>query len=181
MRLPDAMRNVGTFGPGRRSQLGHTLGGQGNVTTSVTSLRILTREQCLALLPTVPVGRVGVSIDALPVILPVNFLLVDNWILFRTVPGTKLDAAMIRSVVAFQADEHAPDGSWGWSVLVRGYAHDLKDGISIAAAALLRAWAFPHGEANHVVGIETTMVSGRRFGALPAPSSRLEDNGPGTA
>lgn len=121
------------------------------------------------------------TIDALPVILPVNFLLVDDWILFRTVPGTKLDAAMRRSVAAFQADEHAPDGSWGWSVLVRGYARDLKDGTRTAAASLLRPWAFPHGEANHVVGIETTMVSGRRFGAMTPLTALLEENGPTTA
>ena len=128
-------------------------------------MRALTREQCLSLLTTVAIGRVGVSIDALPVILPVNFLVLEDWILFRTVPGTKLDAAMQRSVAAFEADDHAADGSWGWSVLVRGYAHDLRDGRSVPAAGALHPWPFPHGEANHVVGIEATMVTGRRFGA----------------
>ena len=128
-------------------------------------MRALTREQCFSLLATVAIGRVGVSIDALPVILPVNFTVLDDWILFRTVPGTKLDAAMRRSVAAFEADDHATDGSWGWSVLVRGYAHDLRDGRSVPAALALHPWPFPHGEANHVVGIEATMVTGRRFGA----------------
>ena len=128
-------------------------------------MRALTREQCFSLLTSVAIGRVGVSIDALPVILPVNFAVVDDWILFRTVPGTKLDAAMRRSVAAFEADDHAVDGSWGWSVLVRGYAHDLRDGGSVPAAGALRPWPFPHGEANHVSGIEATMVTGRRFGA----------------
>lgn len=127
-------------------------------------MRSMTKEQCLALLTTVAIGRVGVSIDALPVILPVNFTVLDDWILFRTVPGTKLDAAMRRSVAAFEADDHAPDGSWGWSVLVRGYAHDLRDGRGVPAAGRLHPWPFPHGEANHVVGIEATMVTGRRFG-----------------
>lgn len=128
-------------------------------------MRALTREQCFSLLTTVAIGRVGVSIDALPVILPVNFTVVDDWILFRTVPGTKLDAAMRRSVAAFEADDHASDRSWGWSVLVRGYAHDLRDGRGVPAAGALRPWPFPHGEANHVIGIEATMVTGRRFGA----------------
>lgn len=138
------------------------------------ALRELSRDESVALLETVPVGRVGVSIDALPVILPVNFIVVDRCIIFRTVPGTKLDAAMVRSVAAFEADDHAADGSWGWSVLVRGYAHDMKDGSAIAEAALLRAWAFPRGEANHVVGIEMTMVSGRRFGVVSAFTSVLD-------
>lgn len=127
-------------------------------------MRALTREQCFSLLTTVAIGRVGVSIDALPVILPVNFTVLDDWILFRTVPGTKLDAAMRRSVAAFEADDHAADGSWGWSVLVRGYAHDLRDGQSVPPAGALHPWPYPRGEANHVVGIEATMVTGRRFG-----------------
>lgn len=142
------------------------------------ALREIPRDEALALLRTVPVGRIGVSIDALPVILPVNFIVVENLIVFRTVPGTKLDAAMIRSVAAFEADDHAADGSWGWSVLVRGYAHDMKDGSDLAAAGALRAWAFPRGEANHVVGIEATMVTGRRFGAALTYTSMLERNGP---
>ena len=147
------------------STLGHTL-------------RELTREESLALLETVPIGRVGVSIDALPVILPVNFVVVENLVLFRTVPGTKLDAAMTRSVAAFEADDHAPDGSWGWSVLVRGYAHDMRDGDAIAEIGSLRAWAFPSGEANHVVGIEMTMISGRRFGVVSPFAELLEKRSP---
>jgi nitroimidazol reductase NimA-like FMN-containing flavoprotein (pyridoxamine 5'-phosphate oxidase superfamily) len=138
-------------------------------------MRDLTREQCFALLSSVAIGRVGVSIDALPVILPVNFVVLEDWIVFRTVHGTKLDAAMQRSVAAFEADDHAADGSWGWSVLVRGFAHDLRDGGSVAAANELHPWPFPHGEANHVVGIEATMVTGRRFGPaidLPVVGSR---------
>lgn len=138
-------------------------------------MRDLTREQCFALLNTVAIGRIGLSIDALPVILPVNFVVLEDWILFRTVPGSKLDAAVSRSVAAFEADGHAPDGSWGWSVLVRGFAHDLRDGRGVPAATALHPWPFPHGEANHVVGIEPTMVTGRRFGAaidLPGVGSR---------
>lgn len=140
-----------------------------------STLRALTRDQCLALLPTVAVGRIGVSIDALPVVLPVNFVLVDDWIVFRTVPGTKLDAAMKRAVVAFEADDHAPDGSWGWSVLMRGYAHDKGDGSFTHGIGSLRAWAFP-GQANHVVAVEATMVSGRRFGAVPGLIPKPEHN-----
>lgn len=142
------------------------------------ALRDLHRDEALALLQSVPLGRVGVSIDALPVILPVNFVVAENLIVFRTVPGTKLDAAMSRSVAAFEADDYAADGSWGWSVLVRGYAHDMRDGSDLVKAGAVRAWAFPEGEANHVVGIETTMVSGRRFGVVSRCTPVLERNGP---
>lgn len=157
-------------GPTRPPQAERTVSSLGH------ALRDLSREESLALLESVPIGRVGVSIDALPVILPVNFIVVGTLVVFRTVPGTKLDAAMSRSVAAFEADDHAADGTWGWSVLVRGYAHDLKDGSALAEAGGLRAWAFPRGEANHIVGIETTMVSGRRFGIVSAFAPKLESD-----
>ncbi|MGZ4140125.1 MAG: pyridoxamine 5'-phosphate oxidase family protein, partial [Actinomycetota bacterium] len=59
----------------------------------VSSLRELSREECLELLAGAVVGRLGVSIRALPTILPVNFAVLRDRIVVRTVPGTKLDAA----------------------------------------------------------------------------------------
>ena len=60
--------------------------------------------ECIALLGSVQVGRVGVTIDALPAVLPVNFVVWNGSIVFRTVPGTKLDAAAAGDVVAFEVD-----------------------------------------------------------------------------
>jgi nitroimidazol reductase NimA-like FMN-containing flavoprotein (pyridoxamine 5'-phosphate oxidase superfamily) len=73
------------------------------------------------LLVTAPVGRIAVTIGALPAILPVNFALVGAHIVIRTVPGTKLDAAIRRAIVAFEVDSYAADGSSGWSVLIQGH------------------------------------------------------------
>lgn len=81
-------------------------------------MTILTRPECLELLSQAPVGRIGASIDALPVILPVHFGLFEESVLFRTIPGTKLDAATLGAVVAFQADgRELRDGTY-WSVLL---------------------------------------------------------------
>jgi uncharacterized protein len=138
-------------------------------------LRDLPRDQCLELLAAVSLGRIGVSIGALPVILPVNFVLVRDHIVFRTVPGTKLDAAIVRRVVAFEADDHEPDGAWGWSVLVQGVASEIVDPDEVAEvrAVPLSTWPFENGTANRFVRVETTRVSGRRFGRLPALSRSL--------
>lgn len=84
---------------------------------SPTKLELLSRAQCLELMGTEAVGRIGVSIGALPVVLPVNYILVTEDVVFRTIPGTKLDAAARHAVVAFEVDKYAPDGSCGWSVL----------------------------------------------------------------
>lgn len=128
-------------------------------------LEELTRHECLELLHTVAVGRLGLSIEALPAILPVNFSLTGDRIIVRSAPGTKLHAAVAERVVAFEADGYDPDGAWGWSVLVRGRGTELTDPEEIERARdlPLRAWAFDEDSADRFLSIETTVVTGRRF------------------
>jgi nitroimidazol reductase NimA-like FMN-containing flavoprotein (pyridoxamine 5'-phosphate oxidase superfamily) len=125
----------------------------------------LTRAQCLELMTTMPVGRIGVSLRALPVILPVNFVLVGENIVIRTIPGTKLDAATANAVVAFEVDSYAPDGTTGWSVLVQGVSSEITDPRELLALAgiPLRAWALDDRIATRLVRIESSFISGRRF------------------
>ncbi len=132
---------------------------------AVERLEVLSRDECLALMGTVPVGRLGVSIEALPAILPVNFALLRDRIIVRSVPGTKLDAATAENVVAFEVDGYDPAGGWGWSVLVRGVAWEITDPAELAEvrALPLRAWALGDA-ADRFLAIEATLVSGRKFG-----------------
>ena len=69
--------------------------------TGIPSMRPLSHAECMELLATVPIGRLGISIGALPLVLPVNFALHDGRVIFRTAPGTKLDGAVAGTVVAF--------------------------------------------------------------------------------
>src|ERR1039458_9454482 len=87
------------------------------------SLRELSRAGCFALLATLAIGRVGVSVLALPAILPVGYAVAGDRVVFRSAPGAKLDAAVHRSVVAFETDRYDPAGAWGWRVLVQGVAY----------------------------------------------------------
>ena len=129
------------------------------------ALEVLTRLECLDLLGTVRLGRLGVSIGALPVILPVRFALMDDAIVLRSASGSKLDAAVAGAVVAFEADriDHAAAGSW--SVLAQGVAQVLADPRELAAAETLglRPWA-PGGN-DRYVKIDTQIISGRRLSA----------------
>jgi nitroimidazol reductase NimA-like FMN-containing flavoprotein (pyridoxamine 5'-phosphate oxidase superfamily) len=121
--------------------------------------------ECLELLRSTPVGRVGVTIDALPSVLPVNFALWNGSIVFRTVPGTKLDAAAAGSVVAFQADAYGTaDAPGGWSVLVRGIAREVTEPAELAEVATLPldSWAWD-GAAGRYVCIAPTVMTGRRL------------------
>ena len=90
-------------------------------------LDILEREECLRLLSASSVGRLAVTMGALPVILPVNFLLDGDRVLIRTTSGTKLDAATRNAVVAFEVDDVDPIAHSGWSVCVTGMARDVTD------------------------------------------------------
>jgi nitroimidazol reductase NimA-like FMN-containing flavoprotein (pyridoxamine 5'-phosphate oxidase superfamily) len=126
-------------------------------------LEALNRDECLRRLATQSVGRIGITVRALPVVLPVNFGLLGESIVFRTTPGTKLDAATNKTVVAFEADSYEPDGRSGWSVLVIGRAMKMPaDEVADAEALVIDAWPLD-GQASHFVCIEGSQISGRRF------------------
>jgi len=131
--------------------------------THASSARILTRTECLDYLSRVPVGRIGVSIDALPVILPVSFTLSGETLLFRTIPGTKLDAATIGAVVAFQADGFEPSADGYWTVMVRGIPTEVDgDQDRLADSVPIPTWG--DLRPNHrLVGLEATNIVGRLF------------------
>ncbi len=128
-------------------------------------ITILTPSECLELLAQVAVGRVGVSIDALPAIVPVHFTLFDDSVVFRTQPGTKLDAATNEAVVAFQADAFEPPQPHSWSVLVQGLASGVTDPDELAAVEAIPMTTWPsHSPAARWVRINAGTLSGRMFG-----------------
>jgi uncharacterized protein len=125
---------------------------------------VLGRPECFELLSLVSVGRIGASIDALPVILPVYFTPFGESVLFRTTIGTKLDAATVGAVVAFQAEGDEPVDGTSWSVLLQGVASAVsdEDGQARAQSIPVGPWAGEKMD-RRLVRIEATNVSGRRF------------------
>jgi uncharacterized protein len=127
-------------------------------------LERLNREECFRLLGSVPIGRVGLSISALPVVLPVRFALLDDDVVFRTATGTRLYEAATEVVLAFEADQHESDGMSGWSVLVQGRSEELRDSAELARAHALGVLPWTSDEtADRFIRITSTMVTGRRF------------------
>jgi nitroimidazol reductase NimA-like FMN-containing flavoprotein (pyridoxamine 5'-phosphate oxidase superfamily) len=145
---------------------------------SKPTMEILSAEECTELLRQVPVGRIAITVGALPVILPINFAVVDDAIVFRTISGTKLAAATSNAVVAFEVDSYEDDGRSGWSVMVQGMATEVTDpaGLERARAASLDSWALD-GDAGHVVQIELHVLSGRRFTTQSGSISDPEGSG----
>jgi nitroimidazol reductase NimA-like FMN-containing flavoprotein (pyridoxamine 5'-phosphate oxidase superfamily) len=127
----------------------------------------LSRNECLRLLATSPIGRVGLSIEALPAVLPVNFAVLDGDVVFRTAEGTKLHAATAGRVLAFEADGYATDGLSGWSVLVQGVSRLVTEPTELHRALRLTAEPWAVDAADQIVRITSTMISGRLFQRTP--------------
>jgi nitroimidazol reductase NimA-like FMN-containing flavoprotein (pyridoxamine 5'-phosphate oxidase superfamily) len=128
---------------------------------------VLGRDECFALLRSVALGRIGLSMSALPVVLPVNFALDGDRLLVRTAAGSKLDAALTGAVVAFEADHVEPATGEAWSVLVRGSSAVVSDPHEIAALGGLDLDTWVDGQADQWVMITTDLVSGRRTSRRP--------------
>jgi nitroimidazol reductase NimA-like FMN-containing flavoprotein (pyridoxamine 5'-phosphate oxidase superfamily) len=125
------------------------------------NLRRLPRPECLRLMAEADIGRIVFTAGALPAIQPVNYLLADNEVIYRTANGAKLAAATRNSVVAFEVDEIDPETHTGWSVVAIGPCHEITDPDQLAGLAtqLPNPWATNH--TGHTIAIEIEKITGR--------------------
>ena len=126
-------------------------------------LELLEETEALRLLAHGEIGRVGVTMGALPAIFPVNYRLIDGCVVFRSSPGSKLSAAASGAVVAFEVDDYNAADRSGWSVLVVGpseVVHDLDVTFKTLEAGLE---PYVDGPRGAIIRIEPTFVSGRRI------------------
>ena len=128
----------------------------------------MTHPECMRRLAGQSVGRVAVTAHALPAIIPVNYALQGQSIVFRTHGDGLLARACDENVVAFEVDEVTPDGSGGWSVLVVGVAHLLAGSQAVRATELDLVSAMGE-DRSQFISIDIGRVSGRWVGAQPVP------------
>ncbi len=126
-------------------------------------LEMLSEDECRRLIALEHLGRVGVSVGALPAIFPVNYIVAGDEILFFTAEGTKLQAATVNAIVVLEVDHFNAINRTGWSVMVVGQAREQTEAAAVrgAMAAGLEPWA--SGDRSHLVALTTEMVSGRRI------------------
>jgi nitroimidazol reductase NimA-like FMN-containing flavoprotein (pyridoxamine 5'-phosphate oxidase superfamily) len=141
-----------------------------------SQMTMLTREECLALLASVPLGRVVFTLNALPAIRPVNHLMDDENIIIRSHVGSGITSAATprgEVVVAYEADQLDVDSRTGWSVVVTGLAQLVADPAEIARYELaLHPWV--NQPMNTVIRIRPELVTG--FQLVP-----LDHNGSAAA
>ena len=132
--------------------------------TDDATLEDISEAECLELLASKSVGRVAVVSDGKPLIFPVNYVLDDRTVAFRTDPGTKLEAATLEGV-AFEVDEVDYATREGWSVVVIGVGREVTDAwdpwSKRITALPLEPWAA--GDKSHWVAIAAPKISGRRI------------------
>lgn len=122
-------------------------------------LRTVDEAECYALLHSRTLGRIGVHLAGELTIFPVYYAVMEGDIVFRTGPGTKLSAAILGTSVAFEVD----NGSPGWSVLIRGHAHEIREPDAQMHAQSLLGHDWPAGERHQYVRITPGLVTGRRL------------------
>jgi nitroimidazol reductase NimA-like FMN-containing flavoprotein (pyridoxamine 5'-phosphate oxidase superfamily) len=129
-------------------------------------LEELPLEECLRLLRECSVGRIAVMADEFPVVLPVNYRLVETsgktWVAVRTRPGNVIERAPIQA--AFEIDGIDPVHQQGWSVLVRGTLHHVDpDAADFRERFDPEPWIL--AERDAWVVIEPFAISGRQLHA----------------
>jgi len=128
----------------------------------------LGRDECLGLLAELSVGRVGLVVGDHPEILPVNYVVDGETVLFRTAVGSPLEHAAGR-LVAFEVDRIDEESRTGWSVLLHGVAEDIGDAIDGVSQRLrgrtLPTWA--PGARERWFHVVPDSITGRRIRRTP--------------
>ena len=121
-------------------------------------------DECWRLLDTTTVGRLAFAGDDGIVVIPVNFLVLDEAVYFRTSPNTVVAAlAKGRDDVAFEVDHHEDMLQRGWSVLVHGSTAEVEDAEAEQArrsSSRLGPWA--PGDRSLMIKLVPNRISGRR-------------------
>ncbi|GAB3602787.1 pyridoxamine 5'-phosphate oxidase family protein [Microbacterium aureliae] len=103
------------------------------------------------------VTRVGDVLD----IFPVNYVVDDGGVIFRTAEGSKLFELTINDEVLFEVDDYSEADAW--SVVVRGHARRLDTSAEVEHADSLPLKPWIPTLKYHYVRIEPTSLSGRAF------------------
>ncbi|MBO0713199.1 MAG: pyridoxamine 5'-phosphate oxidase family protein [Acidimicrobiales bacterium] len=135
---------------------------------------LLSRTECRQRLAQAAgrVAHLGLVVDGKPVVIPVNYTMLDRDLLLRLGPGTTLDELGRSPVVALEVDVVPPEGGEAWSVVVQGVASPLKDPAALERAARSGPVPLVPEPGHDYVQIRTGVLTGRRFRAKEETWSR---------
>ncbi len=135
----------------------------GTMSENTDVIQNLSDEESLELLATKTFGRLVVRRKDDMDLFPLNYLVHEGEIYFRTAEGSKLFSLTLNNDVLFEADNVDGDSQEAWSVVVKGTARTLSSNAEIEAADQLplKPW-LPTLKYNYVV-VSPNEISGRKF------------------
>jgi hypothetical protein len=116
-------------------------------------------EQCAAHLAVGGVGRVVFLSARGPVALPVNFEFTEDLVIFST--DESKAAAIEMQLVGFEIDRVDEAMSEGWSVVITGRAHRIRDPKERQRLGSLDLDPWAGGDRHSLVGIKPEELTGR--------------------
>lgn len=132
-------------------------------------ITVLSEDESWDLLSGAALGRLVTRIGDQLEIFPVNFVVQNRTLLFRTAEGTKLFGTVTNDQVLFEVDDHGI--SEGWSVIVRGHGEVLYGSEEIAEADRAGLYPWLATVKLRYVRITPSQISGRRFVFGPEPDA----------
>jgi nitroimidazol reductase NimA-like FMN-containing flavoprotein (pyridoxamine 5'-phosphate oxidase superfamily) len=132
-------------------------------------VELLDEAECQGLIGAGGVGRIGYTGRFGPTILPVNYVLHEGTILFRTGQHSPLGEDLrtgiehAESKVAFEIDETSAATREGWSVLVQGSAHLVDSEAERASIVQSGVEPWAGGEKELFVRVIPSRITGRRI------------------
>jgi len=131
-------------------------------------LEELDEAECLRLIASGGIGRIGYSGRYGPTVMPVNYRLYEGTIVFRTAQDSATDEDLRTGIanaefkVAFEIDDFDTAARTGWSVLIQGSAHHVESEAEHAAVAGAGVDPWAGGDRQLFLRIIPTRVTGRR-------------------
>jgi uncharacterized protein len=119
--------------------------------------------ECRRLLAERHLGRLAIPDFGGPMIFPVNYVFDRDLVIFRTDPGTKLDAATEAELVAFEVDAVDAATRTGWSVVVRGTLAEVTDPAHLERLRSLPLYPWAPGDKARYVRVRPHLITGRRI------------------
>jgi nitroimidazol reductase NimA-like FMN-containing flavoprotein (pyridoxamine 5'-phosphate oxidase superfamily) len=132
-------------------------------------LEELDEAECLRLIASGGIGRIGFSGRYGPTVMPVNYQLYEGTIVFRTAQDSATDEDLRTGIanaeykVAFEIDDFDTAARTGWSVLVQGSAHHVESEAERASVAAAGVDPWPGGDRELFLRIIPGRVTGRRI------------------
>jgi nitroimidazol reductase NimA-like FMN-containing flavoprotein (pyridoxamine 5'-phosphate oxidase superfamily) len=138
-----------------------------------SNMEELEESACRELLKEHHFGRVAFVEQAggPPVIMPVNYLMHAETVVFRTDPSSRLGAVLRSTMAAFEIDGIDERERAGWSVVVSGGAEEVVDPRELDELRQTPLLPWAPGDRSHYVRIRAELVTGRCISVADLPSN----------